>query len=188
MRDPGRSYSQRVIVPFLKWIDDRKSAEFIVLLVVKYEEEGTNLMLNPHYIVGFVDGEGCFSITMNKNDDRVPEVRLIFEIELREDDEPILHEIQKVLDCGNIYRLEYERYAKWRPHVKLKVSNFADISQKIIPFFKRYPLQAKKNLQFKQFCQVAELIKRKEHLTIEGVEQIRALKHKDSLVALDAHD
>jgi len=23
-------------------------------------------MLNPHYIYGFVDGEGCFSITINK--------------------------------------------------------------------------------------------------------------------------
>jgi hypothetical protein len=133
-------------------------------------------MLNPNYIVGFVDGEGCFSISLNKNDDRLPEVRLLFEIELREDDEPILQEIQRVLGCGRIYRLEYERYAKWRPHVKLKVSNFSDISTKIIPFFKRYPPQAKKRLQFEQFCKVAELIKTKKHLTVEGIEQIRNLK------------
>jgi hypothetical protein len=146
-----------------------------------------NSMLNPHYIVGFVDGEGCFSISLNKNGNRLPEVRLIFEIELREDDEPILHEIQKMLACGTIYRLEYARYAKWRPHVKLKVSNFADISQKIIPFFQRYPLQAKKKLQFEQFCQVAELIKTKQHLTLAGIEQIQALRHRDSLDALDTH-
>ncbi|MDZ7785789.1 MAG: LAGLIDADG family homing endonuclease [Candidatus Saccharibacteria bacterium] len=144
-------------------------------------------MLNPHYIVGFVDGEGCFSITINKNGNGLPEVRLIFEIELREDDEPILHEISKVLDCGSIYRLEYERYAKWRPHVKLKISNFKGISTKIIPFFQRYPLQAKKRLQFEKFCQVAELIKAKRHLTPEGVEQIQALRHEDSRSALDAH-
>jgi len=144
-------------------------------------------MLNSNYIVGFVDGEGCFSITINKNDDRLPEVRLIFEIELREDDEPILQKIQATLGCGNIYRLEYERYAKWRPHVKFKVSNFADISQKVIPFFKRYPLQAKKRFEFEKFCYVAELIKKKQHLTPEGVELIQALKHKDSRSALDAH-
>lgn len=144
-------------------------------------------MLNPHYVVGFVDGEGCFSISFNKNGDRLPEVRLIFEIELREDDEPILHEIRKMLDCGNIYRLEYERYAKWRPHVKLKVSNFADISTKIIPFFTRYPLQAKKLLQFENFCLAAEIIRSKQHLTLEGIEQIRALRHRDSRSALDAH-
>ena len=144
-------------------------------------------MLNPHYIVGFVDGEGCFSISLNKNDNRLPEVRLIFEIELREDDEAILREIQATLGCGNIYRLEYERYAKWRPHVKLKVSNFTDISQKIIPFFQRYPLQAKKRLQFERFCLAAELIKTKEHLTTEGIGKIRTLKQRDSLDALDAH-
>lgn len=144
-------------------------------------------MLNPHYIVGFVDGEGCFSISLNKNDDRLPEVRLLFEIELREDDEPILREIQKSLGCGNIYRLNYERYVKWRPHVKLKVSNFGDISTKIIPFFQRYPPQAKKRLQFEKFCRTAELIKKKHHLTPEGVAKIQALKREDSLSALDAH-
>lgn len=144
-------------------------------------------MLDPRYVVGFVDGEGCFSISLNKNGNRLPEVRLIFEIELREDDEPILHEIREVLNCGNIYRLEYERYAKWRPHVKLKVSNFADISSKIIPFFQRYPLQAKKRLQFDKFCQAAELIRTKRHLTPEGIATIRALKYEDSLGALDAH-
>lgn len=144
-------------------------------------------MLNPHYIVGFVDGEGCFCITINRNADRLPEVRLLFEIELREDDEAILHEIQTVLDCGRIYRLEYERYAKWRPHVKLKVSNFTDISTKIIPFFQEYPLQAKKRLQFEKFCQAAKLIKLKQHLTPEGIEQIRLIKQRDSRSALDAH-
>ena len=144
-------------------------------------------MLNPHYISGFVDGEGCFSISFNKNGERLPETRLIFEIEVREDDEPILREIKKVLGCGNIYRLQYERYAKWQPHVKLKVSNFADISQKVIPFFQKYPLRAKKRHVFEKFCHAADLIKIKAHLTADGIEQIRKIKHGDSLDALDAH-
>ena len=46
---------------------------------------------------------------------------------------------------------------------------------------------AKKRFQFEQFCKVAELIKSKDHLTPEGIEKIRALKHRDSLDALDAH-
>ncbi len=91
-------------------------------------------MLNPHYVTGFVDGEGCFAITISRKRFKVPEVRLKFEIELREDDEPILKEIQKTLDCGSIYRLEYERYKKWRPHVKFMVGSFKDIKEKVIPF------------------------------------------------------
>ena len=144
-------------------------------------------MLNPNYIVGFVDGEGCFCVSSNKNGPRLPDVRLLFEIELREDDEEILHKIKEVLDCGNIYHLNYERYEKWRPHVKYKVSNFQDIYGKVIPFFKKYPLQAKKLASFEIFCQVAEFIKTKQHLTANGIAKIQALKHKDSLDALDAH-
>jgi len=144
-------------------------------------------MLNPFYVVGFVDGEGCFCISTAKHGKVKPEVRLFFEIELREDDEDILKEIRKILGCGNILRLEYTRYEKWRPHVKYKVGSFQDISNKIIPFFKKYPLQAKKRKQFQKFCYVAEMIKRKEHLTKEGIELIDEIRHKDSLDALDAH-
>jgi hypothetical protein len=128
------------------------------------------------YITGFVDGEGCFCISSNKNGPRLPEVRLLFEIELREDDEEILHKIKEVLGCGTIYHLNYERYQKWRPHVKYKVSNFNDIYTKFIPFFKKYPLQAKKLASFEKFCQAAEIIKAKEHLTTDGIVKIHALK------------
>jgi adenylate kinase family enzyme len=109
-------------------------------------------MLSPDYIVGFVDGEGCFCITLNRKRNETPEVRLIFEIEVRFDDELILEKIKHALGCGNIYRLEYQRQEKWHPHVKLKVNNFTDINQKVIPFFKQHRLQAKKYVQFDSFC------------------------------------
>jgi hypothetical protein len=135
-------------------------------------------MLNPWYVVGFTDGEGCFSITINKKYKEIPEVRLIYEIELREDDLIILQKIKEVLQCGSIYHLKYKRYSKWKPHVKFKVSNFENIYEKIIPFFKKYALQAKKKNSFNLFCKVAELIKMKEHLTISGIEKIKLLKEK----------
>lgn len=142
-------------------------------------------MLEPNYIVGFVDGEGCFSITIN-NGKRIPEVRLIFEIELREDDRDVLCQIQETLGCGKIYQLDYSRY-HWRGHVKYKVSNFKDISEKIIPFLQQYPLRAKKRHQFERFCHVAELIRQKRHLLPEGIKEIWQIQHGDSLDALDAH-
>ena len=44
--------------------------------------EGMNSKLNPHYLVGLVDGEGCFSVTFNNHkSNRLVEVRLLFEIE-----------------------------------------------------------------------------------------------------------
>jgi hypothetical protein len=147
-----------------------------------------NTKLNSYYLVGLVDGEGCFSITINKHRTKL-EVRLIFEIELREDDKEILQRVKETLKCGNIYYLKYERYQKWRPHYKYKVSNFIDIYTKIIPFFKKYQLQAKKKYSFEKFCTVAKMIQKKQHLNTEGVEKIRTIRSRvsDSLDARDAH-
>ncbi len=147
-----------------------------------------NTKLNSNYIVGFVDGEGCFSITINNHNNK-QEVRLLFEIELREDDKKILERIQETLECGNIYYLKYKRYQKWRPHYKYKVSNFSDIYTKVIPFFRKYPLQAKKKLSFAKFCKVANMIKKKQHLNAIGIEKIKKVRNlvSDSLDALDTH-
>ena len=146
-----------------------------------------NSKLNPHYLAGLVDGEGCFSVSFNNHkNNRLVEVRLLFEIELREDDKEILERVKEALQCGNIYHLTYERYRKWRPHYKYKVSNIKDISEKIIPFFRKYPLQAKKKYSFELFSKVAELINKKHHLTAEGVGQIRKLKEDSIRDSLDA--
>ena len=136
------------------------------------------LHISPDYIVGFVDGEGCFCISIAKHKTlrRKAEVRLLFEIELKEDDHAVLQAIQKTLGCGNIYRLEYQRYAQWKPHVKLKVSNIKDIVEHIIPFFDKHPLQAKKRKDYLLFRKVAFLIADKQHLTDNGFKKIQLLK------------
>jgi hypothetical protein len=51
-----------------------------------------------------------------------------------------------------------------------------DIIQIIIPFFKKYPIQGIKNLDFQDFCLAAELMKDKTHLTSEGLYQIKKIK------------
>ncbi len=139
-----------------------------------------NSKLNPYYLVGLVDGEGCFCVSFNKHKNNRIEVRLIFEIELREDDKEILDRVKITLGCGNIYHLDYKRYKKWKPHYKYKVSNIKDITQKVIPFFEKYPLQAKKKSNFNYFRKVSLLILSGRHLTKEGVEEIIKLK-KDVL-------
>jgi bisphosphoglycerate-dependent phosphoglycerate mutase len=78
-------------------------------------------------------------------------VRLLFEIELREDDKEILDRVKETLDCGNIYYLNYERYKKWKPHYKYKVSNLKDISEKVIPFFQNILFKQRKKLVLQNF-------------------------------------
>ena len=61
-----------------------------------------------------------------------------------------------------------------------QATKLSDINEKIIPFFQKYPLQGHKYIDYAKFCEVAELMKNKEHLTPEGLEKIIKIKKKDS--------
>lgn len=156
--------------------DNKKSAESIVPRCNIGGREEIQ-PLHPQYLAGFVDGEGCFAISIGKHKTlKIRQtVQLEFEIELREDDREILEKIQKTLDCGRIYHLKYERYG-WRPHVKYKIQRLIDFQNKLIPFLKKYPLQAKKKQAFKIFCQAVELKSKGEHLSKNGIIKFRKLQ------------
>lgn len=57
-----------------------------------------------------------------------------------------------------------------------RVEKFKDILEKIIPFFKKYPIKGIKAKDFSDFCIVSELMIKKEHLTQEGFTQILKIK------------
>lgn len=140
-------------------------------------------MLNPWYVSGLVDGEGSFCVVISKHKTKRLGVdpRLAFEIEMIIEEKPLLESLRRGLgNCGQIYVLNYERYG-WRPHIKFAVKSQKEIFQKIIPFFKKYPLQGKKQKDFELFCQAAEIFKRKEHLTKEGIEKLREIQSRMNL-------
>lgn len=72
------------------------------------------------------------------------------------------------LNCGNIN--------KKSKAVDFKVTKSKDIEEKIIPFFKKYPIEGVKSKDFSDFCKVADLVKNKKHLTKEGLEHIHQIK------------
>jgi len=57
-----------------------------------------------------------------------------------------------------------------------RVTNISDITDKIIPLFKNYPIYGEKCKDYADFYKVLEMIKTKKHLTNEGLEQIRFIK------------
>jgi hypothetical protein len=129
--------------------------------------------LNPHYVSGFIDGEGSFSISIgrNKTTRRGYEVRPEFEIELRADDQEILERILITIGVGRIYDLSYERYG-WYPHSKYKITSIVDMDKYLFPFLDKYPLQAKKAKSYKLFKQIIKMMLKKEHLSDNGFNKI----------------
>lgn len=145
----------------------------------KKEQSRSIKKLRSHYIAGFIDGEGSFWVSVYRDETMRNKifVRAAFEIELRADDREILERIQKTLGCGKIYDCYYERYG-WYPHVKYKVARLEEISEKLIPFLEKYPLQAKKAETFRYFKEIIKIRMNKEHLTKKGVGKALKLQAK----------
>ena len=60
--------------------------------------------------------------------------------------------------------------------INYKVTTLCDITQNIIPFFKKHPIEGVKSEDFADWCKVAEIMKQKKHLTVDGLEKIKKIK------------
>ena len=95
-------------------------------------------------------------------------VTLVFQVSQHIRDEQLMRSLIKYLNCGCI--------TINRTRVDFRVTKFNDIKNIIIPCFKKYPIQGVKSEDFKDFCLVAEMMEKKEHLTSEGLEKIKQIK------------
>jgi LAGLIDADG endonuclease len=62
------------------------------------------------------------------------------------------------------------------PAVILVIEKFADINKIIIPFFRNYTLLGVKQLDFLDWCKIANLMNEGKHLSIEGLDLIKKIK------------
>lgn len=93
------------------------------------------------YISGLVDGEGCFLLSTSK-DCEYASCAACFGIKLRLDDMAILQKVRQCLRCGTI-RINKPK-GNGKPQASFRVRDTVDLVQKVIPFFDKFPLRAKK--------------------------------------------
>jgi len=127
---------------------------------------------NPYWLAGFVSGEGCFDINLKKSKTHKIGHQVILRISIKqhERDKDLMELITKYLNSGKIYRLDE------RPMVSLTIVKYSDITNLIIPFFKKYPVLGIKQNDFSDWCKIAKLMNDGSHLTIEGLKLIRTIK------------
>jgi hypothetical protein len=84
--------------------------------------------LNPIWIVGFTDAEGCFTIILSKRKQKY-KITAYFEINLHTKDLHILESIQNFFNTGHIY------HRKDKQILVFRVTKLNDLVIIIIPFF-----------------------------------------------------
>jgi hypothetical protein len=128
------------------------------------------------WIVGFVDGEGCFSVPIFRN----PTCRLGWQVQPSftvvqgARSVQVLHTLEQYFGCGKVGlngRHDNHREDLWR----FCVRRLSDLSSRIIPFFEANPLMTAKRTDFAQFAEVVRLMQCRVHLTVDGMSQMAAI-------------
>jgi hypothetical protein len=125
------------------------------------------------WVVGFVDGEGCFSISVVKNAGcRLGwQVQHEFSVTQAAPSRSALEELLQFFGCGSIIensRRDNHRHDLMRYAVKRR----SDLADLIIPFFKDHPLRTAKKKDFESFVAVLSLMRDNHHLSHEGLTEI----------------
>ena len=125
------------------------------------------------WVIGFVDGEGTFSVTIQRNKEMSLGWQVFPEFVVTQGEKNLiaLEEIQKFFGCGRIYR--NRRYDNHKEDLfRYCVRKISEIEENIIPFFIENPLKTSKIDDFRKFVQVIELMNARKHLTRDGLVDI----------------
>ena len=148
--------------------------------------------LDPNFITGFIDGEGSFVISIQKEPKNKTgwTIKPRLSISLDEKDIAILEQIQtyfKGVPSGSVGAWSNDaalvgNISKERKNVvQYRVASLRDLTNIVIPHFDKYPLITQKKADFILFKQVIELMNRKEHLTEEGLIKVLSIKESINL-------
>jgi hypothetical protein len=128
-----------------------------------------------YYVTGFVDGEGCFSVTIQKSNNVRLGIQVIpeFHVSQHQNRTEVLRRIEEVFGCGYIKANNLQN-PKDMTSVYV-VRNLKDLLNKVVPFFKKYPFISIKQHDFEKFAEVVALMDEGKHLEKKGLTKILKL-------------
>ena len=131
------------------------------------------------WVIGFVDGEGCFSVGFIKQPNRGKRkgyktgYQVSHEFVVTQGAKSIksLYDIAEFFKVGQI--LVNKRYDNHKEHLyRYVVRKRDDLLNVIIPFFRRYRMRSAKQIDFEKFAQCVELMQKEVHLARDGLMKI----------------
>ena len=131
------------------------------------------------WVVGFVDGEGCFGISFvrqpnhNKRKGYKTGYQVSHEFAVTQGAKSIksLYILADFFKVGQV--VVNNRHDNHKEHLyRYVVRKREDLVNVIIPFFRRYKMQSTKCIDFEKFAQCVKLMEKKIHLSRDGVIKI----------------
>ena len=121
------------------------------------------------YIAGYVDGEGSFSVSVQRNRTCRVGFQLVpeFHVSQNGDRAQVLELIRDRLGCGYI-----KPNSKRDKALVLVVRERQALLERVIPFFERVPLLSSKRADFKKFARIVRQMAQGHHRTLAGFGQL----------------
>ena len=131
--------------------------------------------MEKEYVLGLVDGEGCFNVRVNRQRRRA-RIELKFSLKLRHQDKKVLDELQRFFGCGKVY-IQNDKRANHSLCYRFEVQNKKEICEKVIPFFEQNcPRLPSRKRDFELFKKIAEL-SQDGFVDLEKIEQLKEQMH-----------
>ena len=129
--------------------------------------------LEAQWVVGFVDGEGCFFVGINPHAEMTCGFQVLpeFTVVQHQRDIQLLYALKGFFGCGVVRRNREDRMA-------YRVRSLDHLNERIIPFFEKHLLKSKKRVDFLKFRDILQLMTQGEHLKPEGIRRIQAIASK----------
>jgi hypothetical protein len=102
---------------------------------------------SPDWVVGFVDGEGCFFVGINRQPSMTVGWQILpeFRVVQHERDVSILEQLREFFGCGQITTNHGDRK-------ELRIRGLKQLSEQVVPFFEAHPLRTVKRASFARFA------------------------------------
>ena len=125
--------------------------------------------LDPQWVTGFVDGEGCFHVSINRHPRMTMQWQVLpeFRIVQHSRDEELLNEIRQFFCAGKVVVNRGDRK-------ELRIRKLNEL-RTVVKFFERNQLRTRKSKDFELFSEILSSIERREHLTSAGLLKIANL-------------
>jgi hypothetical protein len=134
-------------------------------LIARQGANGRAVPLDPWFVTGLTEGEGCFCISFAVRAKLRTglEVRPSYSLSLNEKDLTLLEDLQAFYGCGWIRESKSDRTFKY------EVRAIRDLTGVILPHFERFPLRGCKARSCAGFSRACRMVEQGDHLQRSGL-------------------
>lgn len=127
--------------------------------------------INPYWMAGFTDAEGCFFVIIQENKVKgLHQIKLGYQVSQHVRDTSLIKSFKEFFECGRTEPCG-------RSGISFRVTKIKDLREKIIPFFDKYLILGSKSKDYQDWKKISKIMISKAHLRPEGLREIRQIKY-----------